>query len=204
MDDSYLTIANPSVREIKVKGSRFIARTSLAQSVSEARTQLEQIQKEEYSATHNCYAYRIGTPTAQPEFKYSDDGEPNGTAGRPIYDVICGAGVTNVLLVVTRYFGGTKLGTGGLVKAYSEAALLAMKDSGTRENFITDCLRVGIDFSVYDSLKKAISRYGAKEIEADFSDKVSLRIEIRRSLTEALITDITELSKGKASIERIL
>lgn len=202
MDDSYLTIANPSTCEIKVKGSRFIARTSIADSASQARVQLEQIQKSEYAATHNCYAYKVGTPVDKAEFKYSDDGEPNGTAGKPIYDVICGSGVTNILLVVTRYFGGTKLGTGGLVKAYSEAAALALKDSGIKEHFITDCLKVVIDFSSYDSLKKVVSRHGGKETRADFSDKVSLEIEIRRSLTKKLMADIVELSKGKAKIEK--
>lgn len=203
MDDSFLTIANPSTGEIKVKGSRFIARATLADSVASARAQLKHIQKEEYGATHNCYAYIVGVPAEKAEFKYSDDGEPGGTAGKPIYDVVHGSGLTNILLVVTRYFGGTKLGTGGLVKAYSEAAALALKLSGIRENFITDSLRVEIDFSAYDSLKKVISRLQAKETAADFSDKVSLQVEIRRSLTEKLMAEIVELTKGQAKIEKI-
>lgn len=203
MDDSYLTIANPAECEIKVKGSRFIARTGIVGSVSEARAQLEKIQKKEYAATHNCYAYIVGVPAEKAEFKYSDDGEPGGTAGKPIYDAVRGAGVTNVLLVVTRYFGGTKLGTGGLVKAYSEAAVMAMKESGVRPNFMVDHLRIVTDFSIYDHLKKLFGRLSARELSAEFTEKVTLKIEIRQSLTEQLIAEITEISKGKTDIERL-
>ncbi len=202
MDDRYLTIQKPSTRETKVKGSKFIARTSLTASIAEALAQLEAIRKQEHAATHNCYAYVVGFPSEKAEFKYSDDGEPNGTAGRPIYDVVCGGSVTNILLVVTRYFGGTKLGTGGLVKAYSEAAKLAMESSGVKENFITDRLIVEIDFPIYDSLMKTVHRLGAVETKSEFTDRVSVELEIRRSLSEHLFAEIVQLSKGKAKIEK--
>ena len=106
-------------------------------------------------------------------------------------------------MVVTRYFGGTKLGTGGLVKAYSEAARLALENAGVRENFVTDKIKVDIDFPSYDSLLKAIHRNGAREIKADFSDRVSIEIEIRRSRTDQLVGEIVELSRGKAAIEKV-
>ncbi len=202
MDDCYSTIDRAAVAETKVKGSRFIARAILAGTVEEARTHLEQVRKQEHAATHNCYAYIVGVPRENARYKYSDDGEPSGTAGKPIYDVIGGSNLTNVLLVVTRYFGGTKLGTGGLVKAYSEAAALALKKSGTRQQFITDRLKVQIDFSTYDHLKKTADRLGAIEVETDFSDKVRLILEIRQSRTEQLAAEISELSKGKARIEK--
>ncbi len=203
MDDRYLTIEKPFTQGTKVKGSRFIARTALASTVEQARAQLEAIRKTEHAATHNCYAYVIGFPNEKAEFKYSDDGEPGGTAGRPIYDVVNGSGVTNILLVVTRYFGGTKLGTGGLVKAYSEAAKLAMEKSGTIENFVTDHLKVEIDFPIYDSLMKAAHRLGAVETKSEFTDRVSLELKIRRSLSERLLEEIVQLSKGKAKIEKV-
>lgn len=203
MDDHYLTIARPATQEIKVKGSRFIARTVPAATVDEAASKLEEIRKIEHAATHNCYAYVTGVGGRVEAFRYSDDGEPSGTAGRPIYDVICGSGVTNILLVVTRYFGGTKLGTGGLVKAYSEAAKLALEHSGIKDNFVVDRLKIEIDFPVYDSLMKATARLGATQIKADFSDTVSMELEIRRSRTEELINEITQLSRGKAKIEKV-
>jgi len=203
MDDVYLTIDKPSIAETKVKGSRFIARTFTVASIAEALEQLSRIRKQEHAATHNCYAYIVGVPYDRAEFKYSDDGEPSGTAGKPIYDIISGSRLTNVLLVVTRYFGGTKLGTGGLVRAYGDAARQALDASGTRENFITTAFRVVIDFAIYDSLVKTISRLGAAQRKSDFSDRVTLELEIRNSLAERLIADITELSKGKAAIEKI-
>ncbi len=203
MDDRYLTIEKPSVEEIKVKGSRFIGQTIESDSVERAQSELEQIRKREYAATHNCFAYAVGIPGENASFKYSDDGEPGGTAGRPIYDVICGSGITNILLVVTRYFGGTKLGTGGLVKAYSEAAKLALESSGVKENFVTGKIKVDIEFSAYDSLLKAIHRNAARETKADFSDRVSVQIEVRLSKVEPLIAEIIELSRGKATVEKI-
>lgn len=202
MNDTYHTIAMETVGETKVKGSRFIARTRFATTVEEARHQLEEIRKQEYAATHNCYAYIVGVPKKNAQFKYSDDGEPSGTAGKPIYDAINGSKATNLLLVVTRYFGGTKLGTGGLVKAYSEAAVSVLGKSGIKENFIKDYLSVEIDFSIYDSLKKVAHRYGAVQIGADFSDRATLAYEIRISKTEQFIVEITELSKGQAKIEK--
>ena len=203
MEDRYLTITQSAQDEIKVKGSRFIARAELVNSVEQAAERLEEIRKIEHAATHNCYAYVTGRPGEAAAFKYSDDGEPSGTAGRPIYDIICGSGLTNVLLVVTRYFGGTKLGTGGLVKAYSEAAKLVLERSGVKENFVVDRLRVEIDFPVYDSLMKTVARLDAKQTKADFSDVVAVEIEIRRSKTEELINEITQLSKGKAKVEKV-
>ena len=203
MDDRYLTIEKPSIEQIKVKGSRFIAQTIRSDSVEQAQSELELIRKREYAATHNCYAYIVGTPEKDVAFKYSDDGEPSGTAGRPIYNIISGSGITNVLLVVTRYFGGTKLGTGGLVRAYSESARLALEHSGVRENFLIEKLKVDTEFSAYDSLLKAIHRMGAREIKADFSDRVSIQIEIRRSKADLMIAEIVELSRGKAIVEKI-
>lgn len=201
MDDRYFTIVNPSITETKVRGSRFIGQTELADSVVEAASKLNVIRKREHAATHNCYAYRVGLGEGV-IFKYSDDGEPSGTAGRPIYDVICGNGLTNILLVVTRYFGGTKLGTGGLVRAYSEAAKRALGKSGRKENFITDIVRVNIDSSLYDRLARAVHGIGARQTDADFSDRVTVYLQVRRSLTDRLISKIAELSGGRAEIER--
>jgi uncharacterized YigZ family protein len=203
MNDCYSTIARPASSEIKVKGSRFIGRTVLASSVEQATAELDAIRKQEYAATHNCYAYLVGLPDDTPQFKFSDDGEPGGTAGRPIYDVVSGSGLTNLLLVVTRYFGGTKLGTGGLVKAYGETAQLVLKQSGAVERFLTDSFKVEIDFSLYDPLIKRIHQIGAVQDEAEFSDRVTMTVTIRRSLADTLEVAITELSAGRAHIEKI-
>jgi len=202
MDDLYYTIDKPDQIEIKIKGSRFIGETSLVNSIEEANRQLAVIRKREHAATHHCYAYRVGL-FDKLQFKYSDDGEPGGTAGRPIYDVITGKNITNILLVVTRYFGGTKLGTGGLVRAYSEASAKALNLSGIRENYLTESIKVGLHFSFYDQLVKLLSRFSAVQKNTDFSDHVTMELEIRKSQVDILTEAIIEITNGKAKIEKI-
>ncbi len=201
MEDLYYTINTPSRYETKVKGSRFLAESDLVTTVEVAQETLEKIRKREYSATHHCYAYRVGFFDRM-TFKYSDNGEPSGTAGRPIYDVICGHNLTNVLVVVTRYFGGTKLGTGGLARAYSEAAKFVIKKSGIKENFSMESIRLEIGFAYYDQLVKTLHRYSAMQIGVDYSDRVTLELEVRKSRADKLIAEIVQLSGGKAKIAR--
>ncbi len=203
MDDCFLTIKNPAEIELKIKNSRFIGRTFLVENEKDAQNKLDEIRKKEYTANHHCYAYIIKKNNDQVSFKYSDDGEPNGTAGKPIYDVIKGSSLVNLLLVVTRYFGGTKLGTGGLVKAYSESAKLLLDKSGIKENYITQKYKVEIEFALYDLMLNLINKLGATKTESDFSEKVVIQLEIRQSKAEQLENEIIELSKGKAIIEKI-
>ena len=202
MTDHYLTIELESEEEIKIKNSRFIGRTFIVSTLDEMNEQLSAIRKREYNANHNCYAYIIGIDK-NPQFKYSDDGEPGGTAGKPIYDFAKGSGATNLLVIITRYFGGTKLGTGGLVKAYGECAKLVLEKSGLKDNYITDKFSVILEFPLYNSLQQLINRIGAAQINADFSDRVFVQLEIRQTLSEKLLNEIRELSKGKAIIEKI-
>ncbi len=202
MDDHFLTIAKESSVETKVKGSRFIGETFLVETVDKARDKLKAVRKREHAATHHCYAWHVGLAN-EVEFKYSDDGEPSGTAGKPIYDVLCGQSVTNALVVVTRYFGGTKLGTGGLVRAYSEAAKLALEQSGTRDNYLKDRFRIELDFKLYDQWLKIVNRLDAAVINSDFSDVVTLEIEIRQTMADQLKSAYTELTAGKGRIETL-
>lgn len=200
MEDRYYTIARPAAVEIKRKASRFIGETVAVSDLSEAEAALTAIRKREHAATHHCFAYRLG-PEEPREFKYSDDGEPSGTAGRPIYDVICGHDLTDLLLVVTRYYGGTKLGTGGLVRAYGDAAGEVLEKSGRREDFLKAAIAVEIEFPLYDQLMKTIQKHEARQRKADFSDRVRLELEVNRSRVEGLKADIVQLSSGRASID---
>ncbi len=201
MDDRYFSAAKLARAETKVKGSRFTGRVRPVVSIEEAVETLEAIKREEHAATHNCYAYRIGFGP-QPQFKYSDDGEPSGTAGKPIYDILEGRELTDTIIVVTRYYGGTKLGTGGLVRAYSEVASLSLDEAGIRENFLSDRIMVEIQPGLYNPLMKMIRTFGILDQRAEFSDKVSVRLVVRKSHTERLIASIIELSNGKAMIEK--
>ncbi len=202
MDDFYITIANEAECEIKIKASRFIGRTFKVSSIDEIDVQLKQIRKKEYNANHNCYAYIIGIGNNQ-IFKYSDDGEPSGTAGKPMYDVLHGHLLTNTLVVVTRYFGGTKLGTGGLVRAYGDCVKAVLEKSGTTKVFQTTLLQVTLAFPLYNKLMLTMTKIGAKQIDAQFSDEVIVKIEIRNLLAEKLQDEIVQLSAGKAVIEKL-
>ena len=202
MDDLYYTIARETSVETKVKGSRFIGETCLTDDVESAMHRLQLIRKREYSATHHCWAYRIGTET-DIHFKYSDDGEPTGTAGKPIYDVLEGSGVTNSLVVVTRYFGGTKLGTGGLVRAYGEAAKLVLELASRQEHFLTDHFALHMEFPWYNTVQQLMNRLGATVIDSQFTDTVDLTVSIRKSLADQFASEYVEVTQGKARHEKV-
>ena len=199
MEDVYHTIAWPARHEIKVKASRFIGECAEAGTPSAALEFLAGIRRREHAATHHCFAYTVGLSEGA-MFKYSDDGEPSGTAGRPIYDAVIGRGLANTIVVVTRYFGGTKLGPGGLARAYSETAAGALDAAGTRANYLTERLEVGIEFPLYDLVAKAMHQHEAQQVEAEFTDRVRLVIAVRRSRAVALRRDIVQISGGKATI----
>jgi len=202
MHDEYYTIARPASAEIKVKGSRFIGETFLVSTPDDALDRLETVRKREHAATHHCYAYRVGLGD-QPTFKYSDDGEPNGTAGKPIYDAVCGRDLTSTLLVVTRYFGGTKLGTGGLARAYADTAGLALDQSGRRQHFRWAHYRLELQFPWYDQWLKLANRLDVRTEDSHFSEIVRLSVKIRQSRAPDLESAFVELTSGKGTIERI-
>ncbi len=200
--DSYFTVASEATVEIKIKASRFIGEVCPASTLDEALIQLEAIRKREYAATHHCFAWR-GDAARPSEFKYSDDGEPSGTAGKPIYDVLCGAGLVRTLVVVTRYFGGTKLGTGGLVHAYGDAARAVLQQAGSREHFLTFTFRLKFNYSLYDQLNVKLHKLEATVLDSQFADTVTLCVEIRRSRDEQFQAMFMELTAGKGICERI-
>jgi uncharacterized YigZ family protein len=202
MDDSYLTIAAESKAEIKVKGSRFIAETFVVSDADMALDRLNRVRGREYNASHHCYAYIVGYGEPR-TFRYSDAGEPSGTAGKPIHDVVAGSGATNILCVVTRYFGGTKLGTGGLVKAYGDAARKVMDKSGLVEEYFTSSFEFTVDFPLFDRWQRILQRLGAGVTQTEFSDTVTVRARIRNSMTEELLTAFTELTAGKGHFEKL-
>lgn len=201
-DDVYYTIARESSEEIKRKGSRFIAEAFETPTLQRVTDRLEIVRKREHAATHHCFAWRVGLEGSI-EFKYSDDGEPSGTAGKPIFDAVCGRELTNILVVVTRYFGGTKLGTGGLVRAYGDSAAAALDQAGRRKNFILRRLRVTIDFSLYDQIMKLLAQHDARQVDAEFTSNVVMVIEARRSRIAGLRENLVQISAGRAKIDEL-
>ena len=202
MEDAYRTVARESRTELKVKGSRFIGEALSAVDEAQARQKLQAVRKREHAATHHCYAWRVGA-CGPVRVKFSDDGEPSGTAGRPILEVITGTGLTNVLVVVTRYFGGTKLGTGGLVRAYTQAAQEALNAAGQRWCYRTREFRMVIGFDLYDAIQRVLAEHEATVVGSSFTDQVALVVSVRSGRADRLTAAIRETAAGKIAIEEV-
>ncbi len=198
--DSYLTLESPCSHEFKIKGSRFIGLAFPIRDVDEALSILENIRKKEHAATHHCFAYVAGLRKEQ--FKYSDDGEPSGTAGKPIYQAILGRDLTNVIVIVVRYFGGTKLGTGGLARAYSQTAGEVLDKAGFVKKLVCDRLKFSIDFSLYDQVIRLINSGKYTIIDQQFAEQVMMIVDIRKSQTEGFVARLMEMTGGQVEVEK--
>jgi uncharacterized YigZ family protein len=197
--DFYLTISKPlRAAELKVVGSRFIADLYPVSTKEEVESYLDRIRKEFYDASHHCYAFRLGANAEQ--VRAADDGEPSGTAGKPILMVIEGAKLTNVLCVVTRYFGGTKLGTGGLARAYADAAKLAVEDAEIKTVYHMKELRLTYSFDDMSGVERMIAKYGAEKLESVYSDTVEMRIALRQSHAEEFSKELVDVFSGRVNI----
>jgi len=192
-EDDYWVVKNESTAEIKVKGSRFIARVLPAASRDRAETQYADISKQNYKATHNCMAYRIDADT----FRYSDDGEPSGTAGPPILQVIDGAGLLETLCVVTRYFGGTKLGTGGLIRAYAEAARLAVEKAVVQKKTRMRRVTLRLSYEWETPLRRLIERFNGRLTDSRYDDAITMDIAVPQSRHDAFLQAVTETTQSQ-------
>lgn len=200
--DYFLTIAKSTrAPEVKVLGSRFIPDIFPVASKEEAGDHLERIRKEFYDATHHCYAFVIGEKGES--VRAADDGEPSGTAGKPILTVLEGAELTNVLCVVTRYFGGTKLGTGGLVRAYTEAAQGAVSAAKIVKVILTDPVELKYSYDDTSLVERLMQEYETKAEDAVYGDDAKVMVRIRRSLVEKFKADIIERSNARIKVQAL-
>ena len=187
-----------SEAQLVIKGSRFLAQSFIISSQNEVRTIIKS-QKTKYAdATHVCHAFIAGKDAEV--MGMSDDGEPGGTAGRPMLDVLKGRGVTNVLVTVTRWFGGTLLGTGGLVHAYGEC-VKAVLETTVFEEFVekTD-FEIKADYQIYQAVKKILSDYTLYDVEEDFGELVTVKGNIAIEKKEEFTSKIFDLTNGKTVI----
>ena len=174
---SYRTLAGPLVHEIpKIKGSRFIASVAPASSADEAREHVRATRALHHAARHVCFAWRLG-PTGE-ETRASDDGEPGGSAGRPILAALTGHDLTFAVVAVTRYFGGTKLGVGGLVRAYNGAADAALALAEVRVVVPTVGVHVEVDYPLLDLVERHAAERGLAAAETAYGARVTLRFEV--------------------------
>ncbi|MBR6033466.1 MAG: YigZ family protein [Clostridia bacterium] len=174
--EEFLSIKEEAKAEITEKKSKFIAEVFYVETVKEAEEAIERVKKREHSAKHHCYAYRIIDEKIIE--KMSDDGEPSGTAGAPILSILQGKNLNNVLVIVTRYFGGILLGTGGLVRAYSESATNAIEKAETKKMQKGAEIELEIRYQEYENLKYYLSKINGKIISSEYKDNVKATIQI--------------------------
>ncbi len=201
MGDRYPIPADTTVHEIEIQRSRFRASVAPAASVEEARAFIDDIRTADPDATHHCWAYLIGPPASSDRVGMSDDGEPHGTAGRPMLHVLSHSGIGDVVAVVTRWYGGVKLGTGGLTRAYSDAVRETLEQMSTTERISWAHLRVSIDYAALDPLKRLLPDLEAEILDETYADRVTLALRVPEEGTTHCIQRITEMSNGSAVIE---
>lgn len=184
MDDTYLTISRTSEVIYKEKMSKFLAFAIPVSSVEDVKKQLEKYQKEYYDARHVCWAYMLGSQRT--DFRSNDNGEPSGTAGKPILGQINSAGLTDILIVVVRYFGGIKLGTSGLIVAYREAASEAIAANEIIERQVEDEVHFGFEYPLMNEVMRIVKEEGPTIVSQIFDMDCEMTLRIRRSLMDNL------------------
>ncbi|MCP4632381.1 MAG: YigZ family protein [candidate division Zixibacteria bacterium] len=195
--DEYRTVSVFCREEIKVKGSRFIASADFAGSVDDADLFIEKISSEFHDATHNCYAYRVGLDTDINE-RFNDNGEPSGTAGIPILNSIKSKEMTNIICVVTRYFGGTKLGTGNLARAYSSSAIAALDKSKPVVKILKDNIEFRAPADMVSTVYHVMNKSNGKMIEETYVPEGKFIVRLRLSKIKPFMDMLTEATNGKA------
>lgn len=180
----------------EIKKSRFIARLSFAATREQAMHALEQAKIDYPDARHHCWAYQIGSPTSPHLAAMSDDGEPNGTAGKPILNVIQHKEVGDVMLIVIRYFGGIKLGAGGLVRAYSHAAQMAFDAMKTKRHVELDEFSVICDFQDEQSIRHWLKQYESEVREIEYAEQVTMHIAMDGQFQEELVLFLATLKQA--------
>ena len=198
MTEAYLTPAGEGSSEYAEKKSRFLGRVFAVSSEDEARALLEAVKKEHYDARHNCWCYILRGGAK----RYSDDGEPQGTAGQPMLNVFEREGVENVLCVVTRYFGGILLGAGGLCRAYTKAAKDALDDAGISELRPWSVLHLACPYALFERVKLELEKHSGLLRDTDYSAEIAMTVLLPEPEEAAFAAALRELSAGSLCPER--
>jgi uncharacterized YigZ family protein len=202
MSINYLVPLHEIRREQVVVNSRFIATLAPVATVEEARALIARIKKEFADASHNVPAYILGGGNTLTEY-FSDDGEPSGTAGRPALTVLRGSGLGDVAVVVTRYFGGTLLGTGGLVKAYTESTQLVVNAVDRGQRVPVHIAMLAIPYNLLERIRLLVKRYRGNVQGEDFAADITMTVQVTVQAFDDFQSDLRELSAGKLQAEII-
>ena len=200
MIDSYYTIKKQATGELTEKRSRFIATVLPVETQEQAMQYIDALRSKYWDARHNVYAYTLLEGQVK---RYSDDGEPQGTAGVPILNVLEKMQLQNTLVVVTRYFGGILLGTGGLVRAYSQTAKIGLEQAGVVLRCLCNEIKITCDYNLLGKIQKFIEKNGIKLKEISYADSVSVYVHHKMEETDKLIAQLTELTDAAVQTEII-
>jgi uncharacterized YigZ family protein len=182
--DTYYTLSEPSEGLYKDKGSKFIAYAHPVKNEEEIKGILDDLRKKHYDARHHCYAWALG-PTRD-AFRVNDDGEPSGTAGKPIYGQILSHDITNVVIVVVRYFGGTKLGVRGLINAYKAATADAIENNTIVEMLIREVYELQFEYPLMNDVMKVLKDHDLNQLSHDFALSCKLTFEVRKNKADEI------------------
>jgi len=189
--------------EQSIQRSRFIATVGRASTTDDAVDFVRRVSAEFADATHNCWAYVVGRPGSTDRVGLSDDGEPHGTAGRPMLTVLSHSGVGDVVAVVTRYYGGTKLGTGGLVRAYGGTLQLALSALPTEEKVSQVLLKVVVDYAHVSALQSLLPQFEAETADQEFAVKVTATLRMPEHHISAFRAALGDATRGQARVDTV-
>lgn len=192
MTDEYQTISTTGEGYYTEKRSKFLAWAHHVETVDEVKAMLADYRKRYYDARHVCYAYMLGA--GREEFRANDDGEPSSTAGKPILGQINSAALTDVLVVVVRYYGGVNLGTSGLIVAYREAAALALADAKKETRLVEEVVSYDFPYTMMNSVMRVVKEMQPRIVSQTYDSTCQIRLAIRRSEAEQLRTRLAKLS----------
>ena len=198
-NELYITLRQEGSASLTEKKSEFIGYAAHVESEREALDFIARIKHKHSEARHNVYAYVLKNNNIM---RYSDDGEPQGTAGMPVLDVIRKSGFTDAVIVVTRYFGGILLGTGGLVRAYSAAAKLAVQEAQIVEYELFDVVSFVCDYQLYPKIQNELGKIPAKVESTDFAENITVRLSLPKEFTAGLGERLSEMSSGRIGLTK--
>ncbi len=198
--DQFFSIQSPKQSQLKIRGSKFIASVFPVEKEKEAEELIQKVRKEYCDATHHCFAYKVKSKTGD-DFKICDAGEPKGTAGNQILAAIESRNFSNILVVVTRYFGGTKLGKGGLHRAYHQVAADALDKCRIIEKFLSEQHLIAFPMSLVGKVSQVLDKFGVEVLKRDFKLEGHIKIKVRLSQSEKLKESLTQVTKGMVKFE---
>nr|WP_320115272.1 YigZ family protein [uncultured Desulfuromonas sp.] len=200
MNERYSVPAQYHRCEIEVKRSRFIATVAATETIEQSRDFIRTMQQEFPDANHNCWACVVGAPGATAKTAMSDDGEPHGAAGKPMLTALQHSGLGDITVVVTRYFGGTRLGKGGMARAYTDAVLAALAGLATREKIDYCTVEIRCAYAFVESLQRLFDDYEVVVDDQQFTEQVSLSLRLPREHLTRFCAHITDLSHGRIAL----